>query len=123
MVNIDFKHVFEATRYSAAGIKVLIREQAARLELVLFAGSIILLILFGARFSDYLVVILLFCVLLSVEALNTAIENIVDHLSPEKSDFARDTKDLGSAAVFFMLSADGIFLTAVLLRTLGFVNW
>ncbi len=123
MVNIDFKHVFEATRYSAAGIKVLIREQAARLELVLFAGSIILLILFGARFSDYLVVILLFCVLLSVEALNTAIENIVDHLSPEKSDFARDTKDLGSAAVFFMLSADGIFLAAVLLRTLGFVNW
>jgi len=123
MFRIDFKHAFEATRYSAAGIRVLLKEQAARLELALFAVSIVLLVLFGAGFSDYLVVILLFCVLLSVEALNTAIENIVDHLSPEKSDFARDTKDLGSAAVFFLLISDGIYLTAVLLRALGWVSW
>jgi diacylglycerol kinase (ATP) len=117
------KHVVHATRYSAAGIRVLMREQAARLEIGLLLGSLGLLALFGGRFLDYLVIVLIFCVLFSVEALNTAIECIVDKMSPEKSDFARDTKDLGSAAVFFMLIADGLFLTAVLLRTLGWVNW
>lgn len=117
------KHVVHATRYSAAGIQVLIREQAARLEIGLLIGSLVLLVFFGGRFSDYLAVILIFCILFSVEALNTAIESIVDKMSPEKSDFARDTKDLGSAAVFFMLIADGLYLSAVLLRTLGWVNW
>ena len=123
MNTAGLKHIIHATRYSAAGMAVLIREQAARLEIGLLIGSLVLLVFFGGRFSDYLAVILIFCILFSVEALNTAIESIVDKISPEKSDFARDTKDLGSAAVFFMLTADGLYLSAVLLRTLGWVNW
>ena len=41
--------------------------------------------------------------LLTVEALNTAIEVIVDHLSPEWSEFGKQAKDVGSAAVFLMI--------------------
>lgn len=37
-------------------------------------------------------------VLIAVEALNTAIEVLVDHLSPGWSQFAKDAKDLGSLA-------------------------
>jgi len=123
MTTAGLKHIYHATRYSAAGIAVLIREQAARLEIGLLLFSLVLLVLFGGRFSDYLVVILIFCILFSVESLNTAIEIIIDKMSPEKSDFARDTKDLGSAAVFFLLIADGLFLSAVLFRALGWVSW
>ena len=50
---------------------------------------------------------------MSVEALNTAIERIVDRESPEISEFAKVTKDLGSTAVFFLLTAAGVFLAAV----------
>jgi len=122
-MTIDFQHVLKATRYSMAGLKVLLREQAMRLEIVMAIGSFAMLLLLGGRFVDFLVVGLLSCMIFAVEALNTAIENIVDHLSPEKSDFARDTKDLGSTAVFFLLVANGLYLFAVLLRFLGVVVW
>ncbi len=120
---VGLKHIFNATQYSMAGLIVLLREQAARLEVGMFLGSLVVLMLLGGRFSDYLVVVLIFCVTLSVEATNTAIESLVDHLSPEKSDFARDTKDLGSTSVFFLLVANGLFLSAVFARFMGWVSW
>lgn len=117
------KHIFNATQYSLAGLIVLLREQAARLEVGMLASSLVVLLALGGRFSDYLVVVLIFCVTFSVEATNTAIESLVDHLSPEKSDFARDTKDLGSTSVFFLLIANGLFLSAVFARFMGLVTW
>jgi diacylglycerol kinase (ATP) len=56
-----------------------------------------------------------------VEALNTAIERIVDRTSPEISEFGRVTKDLGSTAVFFMLCAAGLFLLAVTADSAGLI--
>jgi diacylglycerol kinase (ATP) len=41
--------------------------------------------------------------LLSVELLNSAIEAIVDKVSPEFSEMAGRAKDMGSAAVFMLL--------------------
>ena len=41
--------------------------------------------------------------LLVTELLNTAIEKLCDHLSPEHSEQVMVIKDLGSAAVFFAL--------------------
>ena len=38
--------------------------------------------------------------MLSLEAINTAIEEVVDRVSPEISEMARNAKDLGSFAVF-----------------------
>jgi len=54
------------------------------------------------------------------EALNTAIEEIVDLVSPEWSLPAKHAKDLGSFAVFSMLCLNGIFALFVTLTTL---NW
>ena len=58
--------------------------------------------------------------LLLAEALNTAIEEIVDLVSPEWSLAAKHAKDLGSFAVFSMLCLNGIFALFVILTTL---NW
>ncbi len=102
---------------------MLMREQAARLELMMLVCSLALLFIVGGRFSDYLVITILHCVLFSIEALNTAVEMLVDRASPKRSKFARNSKDLGSLAVFFLLSAIGLYLTSVLVRVLGLVNW
>ncbi|HET7358650.1 MAG TPA: diacylglycerol kinase [Rhodanobacteraceae bacterium] len=51
--------------------------------------------------------------LLSTELLNSAIEAIVDKVSPEFSEMAGRAKDMGSAAVFMVLVLTG--LTWVLL--------
>ena len=116
-------HLIAAGRYSFAGARVLAKESAVRHEVLAFLALLVFLFLCDARFSDYLVVLILFLVLLSIEALNTSIEHIVDRVSPEKSEFARAAKDLGSIAVFFNLCAAGIYALAVLARTLGWLDW
>lgn len=123
MIATGLNHIVNATRYSLAGLKVLWRENAARLEVAMYVASLVVLVILGGAFFDYLVMTLLFCVTLSVESTNTALECIVDKLSPEQSDFARDTKDLGSLSVFFLLIANGAYLSAVFARVMGWIIW
>jgi diacylglycerol kinase (ATP) len=47
------------------------------------------------------------------EALNTAIEELVDRVSPELSQTGKHAKDLGSFAVFCMLVAAGLYIAWV----------
>lgn len=97
-------HVIAAFGYSMAGARVLLSEEAARLECVMMAVAMGLFIWKGASLSDYAILALLFMLVLSVEALNTAIEYIVDRTSPEISGYGKNVKDLGSFAVFCGLS-------------------
>jgi len=62
--------------------------------------------------------VVLMLLLFSIEALNTAIEEIVDRVSPEFSSAARNAKDLGSFAVFCLLMANGGFVLYSLVSTL-----
>jgi len=57
--------------------------------------------------------------LVAAEALNTAIECLVDHLAPDWQEFARDAKDLGSLATMCLLIANGLYLAWVLATTFG----
>lgn len=66
------------------------------------------LALWGVAPSRLIILGVLLLVLMAVEALNTAIEVLVDHLSPGRSEFARDAKDLGSLAVGAILVAIAI---------------
>jgi diacylglycerol kinase (ATP) len=52
---------------------------------------------------------------LAVEALNTALEEVVDHLSPGWSEFAKNAKDMGSFAVMCTLLATGLYAVWVVL--------
>lgn len=111
-------HVLDAARYSWAGLRRLWGETAARLE---FAGAGVIAVGFalrGAEVWHWLVAAGLFALVLAVEALNTAIEELTDRLSPEWSQMARDAKDLGSLAVGLMLLVWGGFALAVLVGAL-----
>ena len=93
-----FRHIFAAAKYSLAGLSHLSGETAFRLELLAAAIAFALFFLFDAQGTQYLI-LTLFCLwVFGMEALNTAIEMIVDELSPHRSEFARKTKDLGSFA-------------------------
>ena len=104
------KHIFAAINYSAEGVLRLWKETAFRHEILLFLVIVAVLIKLGATPLHYMVAFTLFLLLASVEALNTAIECIVDHVSPEWSEFAKDAKDLGSFAVLCMIIANSAFL-------------
>ncbi|MFU8881599.1 MAG: diacylglycerol kinase, partial [Rhodobacterales bacterium] len=90
-------------------LAVLWREASFRQEVWGGALAVAALIGMGATAASIATFVMLWLVLLSVEALNTALEAIVDHLSPEWSAFGKQVKDLGSAAVFLMLLANGVF--------------
>jgi diacylglycerol kinase (ATP) len=51
--------------------------------------------------------------LIAAEALNTAIERIVDHLTQDWAQFAKEAKDLGSLAVMCVLICHVMLLVHV----------
>jgi diacylglycerol kinase (ATP) len=112
------RRVIAATRYSMQGLVRLWKEEAFRHEVVAFAAGLLLFALVGASALDYFVFLILMLVLFSVESLNTAIEELVDRISPEISTVGRHAKDLGSFAVFCLLCANGLFVLYVVLRSL-----
>ncbi|MBJ2151302.1 diacylglycerol kinase [Paracoccus sp. IB05] len=114
-------HLLAAATYSAAGFRRLLRESAFRQELTI--GLIVLagLALWGVGFVKLLGFAIFLLVLTAVEALNTALEVLVDHLSPDWSEFARDAKDLGSLAVGATLIATALYLVWVVLGQTGFI--
>lgn len=92
-------HFFAAAGYSASGLRRLARESAFRQEMMLILGLLVVFVIFGASLPEMLGLLVLGLLLVMVEALNTALEVLVDHLSPGWSAFAKDAKDLGSLAV------------------------
>ncbi len=103
-------HVFAATGYSLAGLRRLWAETSFRHEVLALCASLAALALVGASMVEVAVLAGLFLLLIAVEALNTAVECIVDHVSPEWSAAARDAKDLGSLAVMCLLIVTGIYV-------------
>ena len=99
-------HMFAATGYSMAGFRRLLGETAFRQEIAFLAALGIAFTIFGVGALGWAVALVLFALLAATEALNTAIEEVVDRVSPERSEFARHAKDLGSFAVFCLLWAN-----------------
>lgn len=108
-------HFFAAAGYSLGGLKRLSRESAFRQEVVLIAGLLVLFLALGATLPEVLGLLALGLLLVAVEALNTAIEVLVDHLSPGWSSWAKDAKDLGSLAVACTIGLVLIYAGVVLI--------
>lgn len=110
-------HVFAAAGYSIGGLRRLWQETAFRHLMIALPLCLVLFAAIGASMIEFAVLLILFFALVAVEALNTAIECLVDHLAPQWEEFARDAKDLGSLATMCLLCANGVFLGTVLIRS------
>lgn len=112
------KHLIAATGYSLAGVKRLWAETAFRHEVLGLPVVCALFWVMAAPLWAYGVFVILWLLLIAVEALNTAVEAIVDHVSPQWSEAARDAKDLGSLAVMALILANAVFVGSVVVRGL-----
>lgn len=92
-------HFFAAAGYSAGGLRRLWGESAFRQEMLGLLVVPVVLWIFGGTALHYLVFAGLALLVVALEALNTALECVVDHLTQDWAEFARDAKDLGSLAV------------------------
>ena len=97
------RNIVHAAINAVDGLKELIHQNAARRELVLV---VIAIGFFCYKPNVYTVLIaVLSLVLLAVEALNTAIEKICDHITLEEHPEIKKIKDLGAAAVMIIVLA------------------
>jgi diacylglycerol kinase (ATP) len=118
-----FRHVVNATGYSIAGFSHLVgRELAARIEIAVAAAAVAWLVVLHSSLGEILILLILACVLISVEALNTCVELIADQVSPHRSAFAKAAKDLGSLAVFVILIAGGAYVAAITADKVGLIQ-
>lgn len=92
-------HFFAAAGYSAGGLRRLWGESAFRQEALGMVVVPVVLWGLGASLLHYLVFAGLALLVVALEALNTALECIVDHLTQDWAEFARNAKDLCSLAV------------------------
>ena len=104
------RHLFAAAAYSAAGCGRLLKETAFRQEAAAAGLVLAAHFLVGSEFGTLVVAVVLILATFAVEALNTAIETIVDHVSPDWSEAAKQAKDLGSFAVFCLLLCNAAWL-------------
>ena len=95
------KNLWGATQNAIFGLKILMTEKAARREVLLIIGSIILFAVSHNVYAFALVILSL--ILLAFEAINTAIETLCDFIDPNYNLAIKKTKDLAAAAIFIII--------------------
>ncbi|HYA19970.1 MAG TPA: diacylglycerol kinase [Burkholderiales bacterium] len=107
--------IWRAFLYSFEGISAAVRYQAAFRQEVLVAVMLIpiaLLLPVSANGKALMVASVL--LVLIVELVNSAIETVVDRISPEYHLLSKRAKDFGSAAVLLSLVSVALIWTLVL---------
>jgi diacylglycerol kinase (ATP) len=98
------RQVWNAFRWSMKGLRAAWRHEASfRLEAMLAVVLVPLGLWLGEGGVEKLLLVLGPLLVLSAELLNSAIEAVVDKVSPEFNELAGRAKDMGSAAVFVLL--------------------
>jgi diacylglycerol kinase (ATP) len=89
-----------AFRYAFTGIWVLISTQRnAQIHLAIGALVVLAGLVFGIAQYEWLALVVTITLVLAAEAINTAIEAVVDLASPEYHALAKIAKDVGAGAV------------------------
>lgn len=89
----------DSFRHALRGLVVLARQPNARIHLVAAVAVTAICWRLQVGVFEWLLVVLAIIAVLGAEALNTALEHVVDLASPDWHPLARDAKDVAAAAV------------------------
>lgn len=97
-----FKHAFH-------GIRLLLRyEHNVRLHCLIGIYTVLAGFLLNISATEWMAVVIVCGCVLAAEALNTAVEQLADVVSPEYSEAIKKVKDLAAGGVLFMAVAAAI---------------
>ncbi len=103
------KKFIKSVPHAFRGILSLIKENNFRIHLLAVVVVIIAGFWIELSEAEWLAIIITMGVVLSLEAVNSAIETIVDLVSPEYHDLAKKAKDVAAGAVLlFVFAALGV---------------
>ena len=113
-----FARIAAAALNSARGLREgLLTEAAVKQEVALAAVLLPASFFVASNAWVWLALVASVLFVLIVEFLNTAVERLCNHVTPERHEAIRVTKDLASTAVFFALFLAGlVWLVAILDR-------
>ncbi len=116
----DVLRIWRATVNTKNGLAFAIRsEQAIREEVIALLLSVPLAWLIGTTSARRIEMVIVVLLLLTVELLNTAIENLSDRLTTDHDPQIGRVKDMGSAAVGVALVIAGITWLFAIAERLG----
>jgi diacylglycerol kinase (ATP) len=112
--------LIRATRNSIRGLKAAAgTEESVRQELIVLALAVPVGWLMAPSLGWFVAMITGLMSLIAVEMLNTAIEKLADHVTPENNPRIGMIKDMGSTAVLFAMAAALLVWAAALAVRLG----
>jgi diacylglycerol kinase (ATP) len=105
---------------SADGLLHALRtEEAIRQEFILLLFAVPLACLVTADNWKRIALVALVFALIAAELLNTCVEKLCDHVTPDRHPQIKVVKDMGSAAVLFAIIAAGLFWCLAIMERFG----
>ena len=112
--------IYKAFLYSCAGFAFGLRtERAIKQEFALLVVGVPLALVVGSGAYERLALALSLAAVLCIEFLNTAIEKLCDHVTPDRHDAIKAIKDMASAACLCVQVGAGLIWLTVLAARLG----
>lgn len=93
------KSFFKSFAYAYAGIKYCFKERNFKVELGCALIVLLLAFIVEVKSNDWCILLLCIALVLSLEAVNTAIEGIVNLVEPNQHPIAGKIKDVAAGAV------------------------
>jgi undecaprenol kinase len=96
---MDSRKFLKSFTYAAAGIRACLHEQNFKFHL--FAGTLVIMlgVITGLTNTEWAVLLIVIALVLVAEMFNTAIEKVVDLVSPNYHPLAKAAKDIAAGAV------------------------
>lgn len=94
------KKLINSFKYAFSGITTAFKsEKNMKIHFTMMMLVIIFGILLKISLNEWLVCIMLFCMVIGSEMINTAVENVVNLAMPTKNEVAKNAKDISAGAV------------------------
>lgn len=99
-MKVQTKKLVNSFKYAGEGIITSFKsERNMKIHILIMVAVIIFGILLKISKIEWLICVILFSIVVSGELFNTAIETIVDMVSPQKNEKAKIAKDVSAGAV------------------------
>lgn len=94
------KQFIKSVGFALNGIRILLKnERNFKIHFILFLIALLLGFLLNITVLEWIVILLTSALVLGMEAINSALENLCDHVTPEQHPTIKSVKDMASGAV------------------------
>lgn len=98
--NLKSKNIFHSFKYAFSGLKYgIINTKNLHVDFVVALLVIICGFIFQISITEWLIVLLCFALVMSLELMNTALEEVVNLASPDIHPLAKISKDVAAGSV------------------------